>query len=163
MVTTHENNEEKAKGNLTEELKNPYLTESAWGWTIDPEVLKFSLYELNDRYQKPLIIIENGLDAVDKLEGENKIHDDYRIDYIRQHLLKMKEAVEEGVSLFGYTVWSSIDRSIDLISFSSGEMRKRYGLIYVDMDDNRKGTVNRYKKDSFFYLKKICETNGKVL
>lgn len=159
LVTTHKNNEEKAKGNLTEGLKNPYLTESEWGWTIDSEGIKFSLHELNDRYNKPLLILENGLGALDVLEEDKTIHDEYRIDYLRKHLIKIKEAIIEGVNLIGYTVWSSID----LLSFSTGEMRKRYGLIYVDVDDDGLGTFNRYKKDSFYYYKKVCETNGEVL
>lgn len=121
--------------------------------------MKFSLHELYDRYQKPLLIVENGLGAIDKLEDDGTIHDPYRIKYHKAHIEKMKEAVEEGVDLFGYTMWSCID----LVSFSSGEMRKRYGFIYVDIDDEGKGTFKRYKKDSFYYYQKVCQSNGEEI
>ena len=103
--------------------------------------------------------MENGLGAIDKLEDDGTIHDSYRIEYHKAHIEKMKEAVEEGIDLFGYTMWSCID----LVSFSSGEMRKRYGFIYVDIDDEGKGTFKRYKKDSFYYYQKVCQSNGEEI
>ena len=158
-VTTHKDESQNGKGNLSAGLKNPYLEVSKWGWAIDPDGLKFSLHELYDRYQKPLLIVENGFGAIDKLEDDGTIHDPYRIEYHKAHIEKMKEAVEEGVDLFGYTMWSCID----LVSFSSGEMRKRYGFIYVDIDDEGKGTFKRYKKDSFYYYQKVCQSNGEEI
>lgn len=158
-ITTHQELMEKGLGNLLSGAKNPYLKESEWGWTIDPEGIKFSLHELYDRYQKPLLIVENGIGAIDTLEEDKTIHDPYRIAYHKQHIQKIKEAIEEGVDLMGYTMWSCID----LISFSSGEMKKRYGFIYVDADDQGKGTYQRYKKDSFYWYQKVIETNGEEL
>lgn len=157
-VTTHSQQEQTA-GNMTAGGKNPYLKASAWGWQIDPLGLKRALHELYDRYQIPLLIIENGLGAEDTLEPDGSIHDPYRIEYMRQHIAAMKEAVEEGVDLWGYTMWACID----LVSASTGEMRKRYGFIYVDVDDQGNGTFRRYKKDSFVWYKQVIETNGETL
>lgn len=158
-VTTHPLDNSLTGGNLSMGLKNTYLEASEWGWQIDPVGLKYALHELNDRYQKPLIIVENGLGAIDVLEDDKTVHDPYRIEYLNKHISKLKEAVEEGVNLFGYTMWSCID----LISYSSGERKKRYGFIYVDADDAGNGTYNRYKKDSFYWYKKVIETNGEEL
>lgn len=113
---------------------------------------------LYDRYQKPLFIVENGLGAVDLLENET-VEDDYRIDYMREHLKQMMEAVDDGVDLLGYTSWGCID----LVSAGSGEMKKRYGFIYVDLDNEGNGTGKRYKKKSFNWYKKVIETNGEAL
>ncbi len=157
-VTTHTDGE-KGAGNLFAGVKNPYLKASDWGWEIDPDGLKFALHTLYDRYQKPLFLVENGLGAVDRLEEDGSVHDDYRIDYHRRHIEKMREAVEEGVELIGYTMWSCID----LISFSSGEMKKRYGFVYVDADGQGNGTYKRYKKDSFYWYQKVCASNGEIL
>ena len=157
-ITTH-HSDEKGSGNLSSGVKNPYLKASQWDWPIDPTGLKIALHELYDRFQKPLFIVENGIGAIDILEEDGTIHDLYRIDYHRQHIIKMKEAVEEGVDLLGYTMWSCID----LISFSSGEMRKRYGFIYVDVDDEGNGTYQRYKKDSFYWYKKVIQSHGEIL
>lgn len=160
-LTTHPDTGESVGGNLTlNGIKNPYLNVSEWGWQIDPEGLKTALHEVYDRYQIPLLIVENGVGAKDTLEN-GAVHDPYRIDYLRQHIAWMKEAVEEGVDLFGYTMWSCID----LISYSSGEMRKRYGLIYVDAADDAsgKGSFKRYRKDSFYWYQKVIETNGEDL
>lgn len=157
-ITTHKAGEQGA-GNLFSGVKNPYLKASDWGWEIDPEGLKHALHELYDRYEKPLFLVENGLGAVDILEEDGTIHDLYRIDYHRQHIEKMREAVEEGVDLLGYTMWSCID----LVSFSSGEMKKRYGFIYVDADGKGNGSFKRYKKDSFYWYQKVCKTNGEDL
>ena len=149
-------NLEKTNGNLLSAIKNPFLKASDWGWEIDPTGLKIALNELYDRYQVPLFVVENGLGAHDILEEGNKINDDYRIQYMRDHIEAMAEAVESGVDLMGYTSWGCID----LVSASTGEMAKRYGFIYVDIDDEGKGTGKRYPKESFYWYKKVIETNG---
>lgn len=131
---------------------------SEWGWQIDPIGLRVTMNNLYDRYQKPLFIVENGLGAVDLLENET-VEDDYRIDYMREHLKQMMEAVDDGVDLLGYTSWGCID----LVSAGSGEMKKRYGFIYVDLDNEGNGTGKRYKKKSFNWYKKVIETNGEAL
>lgn len=138
---------------------NPYLKASDWGWQMDPVGLRITLNELWDRYRKPLFIVENGLGAVDELTSDGQIHDDYRIDYLQQHIEQMKEAIIDGVDLMGYTMWSPID----LISFSTSEMSKRYGVIYVDQDDDGQGTLDRIKKDSFFWYQDVIKTNGENL
>lgn len=143
-------------GNLLGGAKNPYLQANEWGWQIDPEGLRFTLNELYSRYQIPLMIVENGLGAKDVPEADGTVHDPYRIEYLRQHIAAMKEAVEEGVDLMGYTMWGCID----LVSASTGEMAKRYGFIYVDSDDFGNGTFARYKKDSFYWYQKVIASNG---
>lgn len=150
---------ERTSGNTIMGVKNPYLPSTEWGWQIDPVGLKISLIELYDRYKKPLIIVENGMGAVDQVEPDGSIHDGYRIDYFRAHLQQMKEAVEAGVDLFGYTSWGCID----LISASTSQMSKRYGFIYVDQDDEGNGTLARTRKDSFYWYKKVIESNGEDL
>lgn len=151
---------EVTAGNMLNGIKNPYLATSDWGWQIDPIGLRLSLNNLYDRYQKPVFVVENGLGAYDKVEKDGSIQDDYRIDYLRKHIEQMKLAVnEDGVELMGYTPWGCID----LVSASTGEMEKRYGFIYVDKDNEGKGTLNRSKKDSFYWYKKVIETNGEVL
>ena len=153
-------NKQKTGGNVFNSVKNPYLEESAWGWPIDPIGLRVALNQLYDRYQKPLFLVENGLGADDKVEEDGSINDDYRIDYLRRHIIEFKKAVEEdGVDLIGYTPWGCID----LISMSTGEMKKRYGLIYVDRDSSGKGTLDRFKKKSFEWYKKVIESNGETL
>ncbi|MCP1226625.1 glycoside hydrolase family 1 protein [Sebaldella sp. S0638] len=147
---------EKTNGNLLSAIKNPFLKASDWGWEIDPTGLKIALNELYDRYQVPLFIVENGLGAHDVLDDKNEINDEYRIQYMRDHIDAMAEAVESGVDLMGYTSWGCID----LVSASTGEMSKRYGFIYVDIDDEGKGTKKRYPKKSFHWYKKVIETNG---
>lgn len=149
---------ETTGGNLMNSLKNPYLTASDWGWQIDPIGLRIVLNELWDRYQKPLFIVENGLGAKDVVE-DGKIHDDYRIEYLQQHISEAKKAIEDGVDLIGYLAWGPID----LISMSTSEMSKRYGFIYVDQDDYGNGSKKRFKKDSFDWYKKVIETNGHTL
>ena len=147
------------EGNVFASLKNPYLETSQWGWQIDPLGLRITLNELYDRYQKPLFIVENGLGAKDELIN-GTVEDDYRIDYLKEHIKAMKAAIEEdGVELLGYTAWGCID----LISASTGEMSKRYGMIYVDRDDQGNGTFKRYKKKSFNWYKKVIESNGEDL
>ena len=136
---------------------------SEWGWQIDPQGLRYVLNTFYDRYQKPLFIVENGLGAVDQLitdENGNKIvNDDYRINYMRDHLMQVKEAVKDGVEIMGYTSWGCID----LVSASTAELKKRYGFIYVDRNDDGSGTLERYRKKSFYWYKKVIETNGEVL
>lgn len=153
-----ETNKNSSQGNAMETLKNPYLKSSEWGWQIDPVGLRVTMNQLYDRYQKPLFIVENGLGAVDKLENET-VEDDYRIEYMREHIKEMIEAVDDGVDLLGYTSWGCID----LVSAGTGEMKKRYGFIYVDRDNEGKGTGKRYKKKSFDWYKKVIETNGEQL
>ena len=138
---------------------NPYLEKTAWGWPIDPEGLRFVLNELYDRYQKPLFIVENGMGSEDIIEKDG-IHDDYRISYIRDHIKEMKKAVEiDKVDLLGYTTWGCID----IVSAGTGEMKKRYGFVYVDLDDLGNGSLKRIKKDSFYWYKKVIESNGEIL
>ena len=133
---------------------------SEWGWQIDPLGLRITLNSLYDRYQKPLFIVENGLGAVDTPDENGYVEDDYRIAYLREHIKAMKAAVEEdGVELWGYTSWGCID----LVSASTGEMGKRYGYIYVDKDDDGSGTLKRTPKKSFYWYKKVIETNGEDL
>lgn len=157
-ITTHEV-DATVKGNMMGSIKNPYLDASEWGWQIDPVGFKRALHELYDRYQLPLLVIENGLGAQDTLEADGTIHDPYRVDYMKRHIAAMKEAVEEGVDLMGYTMWSCID----LVSAGSGELRKRYGFVYVDAHDDGTGTFKRYRKDSFWWYKKVIESNGEDL
>lgn len=151
---------EKTTGNAMKSLKNPHLKASEWGWQIDPLGLRITLNSLYDRYQKPLFIVENGLGAVDTVEENGQIHDNYRIEYLKAHIEAMKAAVsEDGVDLIGYTPWGCID----LVSASTGEMKKRYGFIYVDKDNAGNGTLKRYKKDSFDWYKKVIASNGEEL
>lgn len=150
---------ERAEGNLFGGVKNPYLKASEWGWQIDPIGLRVALNAMYDRYQKPLFIVENGLGAYDQVEEDGSIHDTYRIDYLRQHIAQMKEAIRDGVELMGYTSWGPID----LISMSTSEMSKRYGFIYVDQDDEGNGTLKRSRKDSFEWYKRVIATNGEEL
>lgn len=153
-VSAHTEGKQTA-GNMMMGKSNPYLESSEWGWQIDPIGLRILLNRLYDRYQVPLFIVENGLGAVDELV-DGKVHDDYRIDYLRQHIHQMSLAIEDGVELMGYTTWGCID----LISASTSEMSKRYGFVYVDQDDEGNGTLDRYRKDSFYWYKKVIETNG---
>ena len=151
--------EKVGSGNAAGEdtVENPYLKTSAWGWTIDPEGLRYYLNDMYDRYQIPLFIVENGFGAVDVIE-DGKIHDIYRIEYLRNHILEMMKAIEEdGVDVIGYTVWGCIDP----ISFTTGEMKKRYGMVYVDRNNDGSGSLERVKKDSFYWYKHTIETNGK--
>ena len=141
-------------------IDNPYLKASDWGWTIDPKGLRYALNILYERYEKPLFIVENGFGAVDVLNEDKSIHDENRIAYLSSHISEMKKAVEyDGVELMGYTVWGCLD----CVSFTTGEMKKRYGFIYVDKDDLGNGTYERYRKDSFDWYKRVVESNGEEL
>ena len=157
-ITTHQA-EDKAGGNGVEGVKNPYLKYSDWGWAFDPVGLRYFLKVIDDRYHKPIMIVENGLGAYDKVEEDGSIHDPFRIEYYRKHIQEMDKAIEEGVDLIGYTTWGCID----LVSAGTGEMRKRYGFIYVDMDDEGNGSMARSKKDSFYWYKKVIASNGEDL
>ena len=151
--------EDKTSGNLLGGIKNPYLEASDWGWQIDPKGLRYTLNELYGRYNIPLMVVENGLGAFDKVEEDGSINDDYRIEYLKDHIIQMKEAVKDGVDLIGYTPWGCID----LVSASTGEMEKRYGFIYVDKDNAGEGTLERKKKKSFEWYKNVIKTNGEEL
>ena len=151
--------QETTAGNTVMGVKNPYLPSTEWGWQIDPLGLKISLIELYDRYNKPLLIVENGMGTKDVLTEDGKVHDDYRIEYFKSHFKAMEAAIEEGVELFGYTSWAPID----LISASTSQMSKRYGFIYVDLDDEGNGTMDRSKKKSFDWYKQVIATNGENL
>ena len=155
LETTHET-DDKVSGNFAAGARNPYLTYSDWGWAFDPLGLRYYLEMIYDRYHKPLMVVENGLGAYDTVEEDGSIHDDYRIDYYREHIREMGNAIDNGVDLIGYTTWGCID----LVSAGTGEMRKRYGFIYVDMDDAGQGTMARSKKDSFYWYKKVIASNG---
>lgn len=148
------------QGNIIGGLTNPYLESSEWGWQIDPIGLRLVLNKYYDRYQIPLFVVENGLGAKDVLikdESENiTVNDDYRIDYMEKHLVQLAEAIKDGVDIMGYTSWGCID----CVSMSTAQISKRYGLIYVDRNDDGSGTLKRYKKRSFYWYKKVIETNG---
>ena len=158
VVGTHETLESTA-GNATMGGKNPYLESSEWGWQIDALGLRVALNEIHDRYRLPIMVVENGLGANDTVEEDGSIHDQYRIDYLRKHVTAMRDAVDDGVNLIGYTWWGPID----VVSASTGEMRKRYGFIYVDKHDDGTGTLARSRKDSFFYYQKLIASNGEDL
>lgn len=151
---------EASGGNVFASAKNPYLECSQWGWPIDPMGFRITLNALYDRYQKPLFVVENGLGAVDSVKEDGSIDDGYRIDYLSSHIRAMMEAADEdGVDIMGYTLWGCID----LVSATTGEMSKRYGLIYVDKDDAGKGTLNRVRKNSFYWYKEVIASNGERL
>lgn len=160
VVTTDDSVTHETAGNIFKSIKNPYLKSSEWGWQIDPLGLRSALNVLYDRYQKPLFIVENGLGAVDQPDENGNIDDDYRIEYLREHIKAFKLAVElDGVDLLGYTTWGCID----LVSATKGEMSKRYGFIYVDCDNEGNGTKKRSKKKSFYWYQKVIESNGEDL
>ena len=147
------------EGNILGGVPNPNLPSSDWGWQIDPKGLRYALNDLYDRYGLPLMVVENGLGAKDEIEADGSINDDYRIDYLRQHIEQMKEAVKDGVDLMGYTPWGCID----LVSASTGEYAKRYGMIYVRRYDDGTGDFARLKKKSFYWYRKVIATNGEDL
>lgn len=150
---------QKNEGNAFEGVKNPYLKTSDWGWQIDAQGLRITMHQLYDRYQKPLFIVENGLGAADTLNEDFSVDDDYRIAYLKAHIEEMKKAMAEGVPLIGYTAWGCID----LVSSGSGEMKKRYGFIYVDKDNSGGGSLERYRKKSFKWYKRVIGSNGEEL
>ena len=159
-VSAHSEDYAQATGNLFPSIKNEHLPSTEWGWQIDPLGLRNSLNQMYDRYQKPLFIVENGLGAIDIPDENGYVADDYRIDYLKKHVQALKDAVEiDGVELLGYTTWGCID----LVAASTGQMSKRYGFIYVDRDDEGKGTLNRTKKKSFEWYKNVIASNGEEL
>ncbi len=153
---------EAGLGNLMGGVKNPLLPSSEWGWQIDPIGLRIVLNQFWDRWQKPLFIVENGLGARDELveiDGRLTVVDDYRIAYLNDHLVQVAEAIEDGVEVMGYTTWGCID----MVSSSTSQMSKRYGLIYVDRNDDGSGTLERHKKKSFDFYRAVIESNGASL
>lgn len=150
---------ELTTGNLVNGVKNPYLESSEWGWQIDPVGLRITLEKLYDRYQIPLLIAENGVGMRETQEGDEEIDDVERIKYLSSHIKAMGEAVQNGVEVIGYTMWGPID----IISMSTSEISKRYGFIYVDLDNQGKGSLQRYKKKSFHWYKTVIESNGEIL
>lgn len=151
---------EKIEASSPYTVENPYAKATEWGWTIDPEGLRYALNILYERYEKPLFIVENGFGAIDELRADGTCEDPARIAYLKAHIEEMKKAVEEdGVDLMGYTPWGCID----LVSFTTGELRKRYGFIYVDKNDDGSGSGKRYKKQSFDWYKKVIASNGEEL
>lgn len=151
---------ESLDGSSPYSVPNPYVKASDWGWQIDPVGLRYALVTLYERYEASLFIVENGFGAIDVLKEDKTCDDDYRIAYLREHITEMKKAVElDGVDLIGYTPWGCID----LVSFTTGEMKKRYGFIYVDIDNEGNGSGNRYKKKSFDWYKNVIRSNGEEL
>lgn len=159
ICNTADKEKAKGEGNILGGVKNPYLKASDWGWQIDPKGLRYSLNEIYDRYQMPLMVVENGLGAFDKIEEDGSINDDYRIDYLKAHIEQMHEAIKDGVDLIGYTPWGCID----LVSASTGEYAKRYGFIYVERYDDGTGDFSRRKKKSFDWYKQVIASNGENL
>ena len=151
---------DKLQKSIFTSVKNPYLTKTEWGWDIDAKGFRIFINYLYERYQIPLFVAENGIGAIDQVEEDGTILDDYRIDYHRQHIAEMRNAIYiDGIDIFGYTTWGCID----LVSASTGEMSKRYGFIYVDVDDEGKGSFKRIKKKSFDWYANVVKTNGKEL
>lgn len=150
---------EATEGNVFKSLKNPYLERSEWGWQIDPLGLRITMNELYDRYQKPLFVVENGLGAKDVVKADGTIDDEYRIDYLQKHIAAVGEALEDGVACLGYTIWGCID----LVSASTGEMSKRYGVIHVDRADDGTGSLERTRKRSFYWYQQVIASNGRSL
>lgn len=149
-------NAERTPGNTVLGVKNPYLEATEWGWQIDPVGLRIALIELYDRYNKPLFVVENGLGTRDSVTEDGRIHDAYRIDYLQAHLTQALHAVEQGVDLMGYTMWGPID----LVSAANSQITKRYGFIYVDLDDRGEGSGERLRKDSFAWYRDVIASNG---
>jgi 6-phospho-beta-glucosidase len=145
-------------GNLIEGYRNQYLKESEWGWQIDPDGMRYFLNEIYSRYGLPIMIVENGLGAHDVLDGD-RVHDEYRIDYLKRHIVALKEALEDGVEVIGYLPWSAID----LIALSTGTLEKRYGFIYVDADAQGHGSFRRYRKDSFYWYQSVIRNAAENL
>jgi len=158
-VTTDDELNQQARGNILSMVPNPHLASSEWGWQIDPVGLRTLLNVLWDRYQKPLFIVENGLGAKDKPDADGMVQDDYRISYLNDHLVQVREAIEDGVEVMGYTSWGPID----LVSASRAEFSKRYGFIYVDRDDSGAGTLARSRKKSFYWYQEVIATHGASL
>lgn len=153
------NQDNTSAANVVKSLRNPHIQQSQWGWGIDPLGLRITMNSLYDRYQKPLFLVENGLGAMDEINADGEIEDDYRIDYLRAHISAMGDAIADGVPLLGYTSWGCID----LVSASTGEMSKRYGFVHVDRDDAGQGTLARRRKKSFWWYRQVIASNGEDL
>ena len=162
-ATADEKLNQQARGNVMSGVKNPYLKESEWGWQIDPKGLRYILNQFYDRYQLPLFIVENGLGAKDILVVDEQygytVNDDYRIDYLKEHLKQVLEAIKDGVEVLGYTSCGPID----IVANTKCQVSKRYGYIYVDVHDDFSGTLARYPKKSFWWYQKVIATNGESL
>ena len=157
---TVDKNAQTTAGNMSTGAKNPYLKASDWGWQIDPDGLLYTLQMLADRYPHlPLMVVENGFGAFDKVDEDGSIHDSYRIDYFRPHIEAMRRAIDQGVPLIGYTTWGPVD----LVSAGTGQYAKRYGFIYVDRHDDGTGDFSRRRKDSFFWYQKVIRSAGEDL
>lgn len=159
VTVSSDPNQKKIPGNIVGGIKNPYLEATEWGWEIDPKGLRWSLNNIYNRYRIPIMVVENGLGAVDTVSEDGTINDDYRIHYLKIHIEQMKEAMKDGVDLIAYTPWGCID----IVSASTGEMKKRYGLIYVDKHDDGSGTLDRIRKKSFYWYKDVIASNGEKL
>ena len=149
-------NQPRVRGNLIDGVRNPYLKASDWGWQIDPKGLRWALNEIWDRYQIPIMVVENGLGVREEPGEDGRVHDSYRVEYLRAHIEQLREAIDDGVDLIGYTTWAPID----LVSASTGEMAKRYGFIYVDRHDDGTGTLARSRKDSYYWYQRVIASNG---
>lgn len=149
----------RKKGNILDMVPNPHLQASEWGWQIDPIGMRVLLNMLYERYQKPLFIVENGFGAKDQVEADGSVNDDYRIQYMNDHLVQIREAINDGVEVMGYTSWGPID----LVSASKAEMSKRYGFIYVDLDEEGNGTLARSRKKSFYWYQSVIQSQGEIL
>lgn len=158
-VTSDEELNEKSRGNILSMVKNPFLPASEWGWQIDPLGIRILLNMLYDRYQKPLFIVENGIGVKDVVDDNGNINDVYRIKYLNDHLLQVHEAIRDGVDVMGYTSWGPID----MVSASRAQLSKRYGFIYVDRDDSGNGTLNRTRKESFYWYQNVIRSHGESL
>ncbi len=159
-VNTLDKDAPKTGEHKGEMYKNPYLKETDWGWQTDPVGLRIACNQLYDKYQKPLFVVENGLGAGDSFNENGEIEDDYRIECLKDHIEQLGKAIEiDGIPVLGYTTWGCID----LVSAGTGEMKKRYGFIYVDMDDEGNGTLERKRKKSFDWYKNVIASNGTVL
>ena len=158
IVTADPQRQERI-GSFIRTLHNPHIETSDFGWQIDPTALRISLNELRDRFDLPIYIVENGIGAFEELNEDKRIHDNYRIAYLRSHIEAISQAIEDGVDIMGYTPWGCID----LVSCSLVSMSKRYGFVYVDADDFGNGTYDRYRKDSFYWYKKVIASNGEDL
>ena len=158
-VISNDKDKKEPIGAFIRNLSNPYLKKTDWDWCIDPIGLRITLNDMNDRYGLPIFIVENGLGAHDKLETDGSVHDAYRIEYLSKHIQAIKDALNDGCNVIGYTPWGCID----LVSCGNCQMTKRYGFVYVDADDEGNGTYNRYRKDSFYWYKKVINSNGEDL
>ena len=146
---------EVVHGNLMGGVKNEYLETTDWGWQLDPQGLTYTLNDLWDRYEIPLMIVENGLGAPDEVI-DGKINDQYRIEYLKNHIEAMQKALSYGVNLIGYMPWSALD----LVSSGTGEMKKRYGLVYVDRDNEGNGNYKRIIKESGYWYQSVIKNRG---